>query len=89
MLSVRTQSKTILQALAVMLLCAAIAFAQDATSAGPWTLNGSATLQKLPGGGGYRLRLTPNQTGQAGSAFLTSPIPFGADYKFGVYFQFR
>ena len=76
-------------AVAAMLLCAVISAAQVTTSATPWTLNGSAKLQKLPDGGGFRLRLTPNQTGQAGSAFLSSPIAFGADYKFSYYFQFQ
>jgi hypothetical protein len=76
-------------AVAAMLLCAVISAAQVTTSTTPWTLNGSAKLQKLPDGGGFRLRLTPNQTGQAGSAFLSSPIAFGADYKFSYYFQFQ
>ena len=76
-------------AVAAMLLCAVISAAQVTTSTTPWTLNGSAKLQKLPDGGGFRLRLTPNQTGQAGSAFLSSPIAFGAAFKFSYYFQFQ
>ncbi len=72
-----------------MLLWAASSAAQVTTSVPGWTLNGSAIIEKLPDGGGYRLRLTPNQTGQAGSAFLSKPIAFHTGNTFSYFFQFQ
>ncbi len=72
---------------ALMLLAAATAMAQPRSSG--WTLNGSAKLQKLPGNGGYRLRLTPDQTWQAGSAFVSEPVSFHAGNTFSYYFKFQ
>jgi hypothetical protein len=46
-------------------------------------------MEKLPDGGRYRLRLTPNKTGQSGSAFLSQPIAFHAGNTFSYYFQFQ
>jgi len=71
-------------AVTVMLLCGTTMWGAQA----PWTLNGSAKLQKTPNGT-YRLWLTPNQPSQAGSAFLSSPIEFNASYAFSVFFQFQ
>lgn len=39
--------------------------------------------------GSSRLRLTTNETSQAGSAYLSQPVAFGAHYAFSVFFQFQ
>jgi hypothetical protein len=71
----------IANAVTAMLLGAAMAAAQAPTSFPGWTLNGSAIMEETPGGG-LRLLLTPNQAGQAGSAFVTKPISFHAGNTF-------
>jgi hypothetical protein len=75
-------------AIAAMLLCAAISAAQNTTTTLGWTLNGSATME-IPSEGVYRLRLTPNQIAQAGSAFLSKPIMFHVGNTFSYNFQFQ
>jgi hypothetical protein len=71
-----------------MLLGAVIAAAQAPTSFPDWTLNGSATMEKMQDGG-LRLLLTPNHTAQAGSAFVTQPISLHAGNTFSYTFQFQ
>jgi hypothetical protein len=78
----------IANAVTAMLLGAAMAAAQAPTSFPGWTLNGSAIMEETPGGG-LRLLLTPNQAGQAGSAFVTKPISFHAGNTFSYTFQFQ
>src|SRR5215469_14902257 len=73
-----------LTALAVTILFAAMAAPQTSVM----TLNGSAKLTTAPNGIPV-LWLTPNQTSQAGSAFLTNKVVFGAKYQFSTFFQFR
>jgi len=89
MFSLRTLSVTILPAVAAALsLGVGMSAAQVTTSVAGWTLNGSAKLEKVPDGR-LRVLLTPNQQYQAGSAYLSSPVSFHADYRFGFYFQFQ
>lgn len=57
-------------------------FASFASSAG-LTTNGKASVVAPV------LRLTPNIVNQAGSAFLTSPVPIGLDSSFNTRFVFR
>ncbi|HVN02835.1 MAG TPA: L-type lectin-domain containing protein [Bryobacteraceae bacterium] len=76
-------------AFSAILFCTGISAAQDPAANTGWTLNGSAILKKVPDGGGYRIRLTANQTFQAGSAFLTAPIAFGNGNTFSYSFQFQ
>jgi len=53
------------------------------------TTGGARAVGGTPYGGGIRLRLTPNSTGQAGSAFLSQPITFHAGNTFSYQFQFK
>jgi len=57
-------------------------FASFTSSAG-LTTNGKASVVAPV------LRLTPNTVNQAGSAFLTSPVPLGPDSSFNTRFVFR
>jgi hypothetical protein len=80
--------KTIPCAFSAMLLCSTIAIAQSEIAATTLTLNGSA---KLGTGllGGPVIWLTPAQQYQAGTAFTTKKIAFGARYIFGTFFMFQ
>jgi Legume lectin domain len=48
-----------------------------------WMLNGSATTD------GVALTLTPNAPFQAGSAFITNPLPINADTSLHAFFAFN
>lgn len=85
--SLRTQSKTVLNALAAMLLAASVAAAQVANSATVLTLNGSARILTGPNGG-TALLLTTAQQSEAGSAFTTNSVVFGPKFIFSTFFQF-
>ena len=62
--------------------------AQPIIDLSAWTTNGSAKIQKIPGGR-YRLWLTPNTEAQAGSAFTSNPVVFGPQHRFRAFFQFQ
>ena len=47
-----------------------------------WTLNGTASQINVGA-----LRLTGSATNEAGSAFTSNALPFGADYSFNAQFQ--
>jgi hypothetical protein len=88
MFSAKTQSQSILQALAAMLLFANMAAAQTATDRAALTFNGSAKLLTGPKGVSV-LWLTPAQIGQAGSVFTTDRVVSNPTYAFATFFQFE
>jgi len=76
-------------AITATFLGAATMAAQVPTASFPgWTLNGSATMQEMEGGR-FRLLLTPSETAQAGSAFITKPVSFHTGNTFSYTFQFQ